>query len=160
MQASIHVAFTPPVDYLLRIGDIALILSHRLSEWAGHAPVLEEDLALANMALDLIGQARALLTHAGALEGASHDEDQLAFLREGRDYRNGTLAGLPPRGFRVTGPPNARAGMGSSVCAPACTVSAFPVEVCNARYSPAQAEKNPARVNAASFARLIGRPET
>ncbi|MCG2595685.1 phenylacetate-CoA oxygenase subunit PaaC [Ramlibacter sp. XY19] len=102
MQPSIHVNFTPPVQYLLRIGDTALILSHRLSEWAGHAPVLEEDLALANMALDLIGQARALLTHAGALEGAGHDEDQLAFLREERDYRNVTLAELPRGDFAVT----------------------------------------------------------
>ena len=102
MQASIHVNFTPPVQYLLRIADTTLILSHRLSEWAGHAPVLEEDLALANMALDLIGQARALLTHAGALEGAGHDEDQLAFLREERDYRNVTLVELPRGDFAVT----------------------------------------------------------
>ena len=102
MHGSIHVNLTPPVQYLLRIGDTALILSHRLSEWAGHAPVLEEDLALANMALDLIGQARALLTHAGALEGAGHDEDQLAFLREERDYRNVTLAELPRGDFAVT----------------------------------------------------------
>jgi ring-1,2-phenylacetyl-CoA epoxidase subunit PaaC len=102
MQDSIHVNFTPPVQYLLRIGDTALILSHRLSEWAGHAPVLEEDLALPNMALDLIGQARALLTHAGALEGAGHDEDQFAFLREERDYRNVTLSELPRGDFAVT----------------------------------------------------------
>jgi ring-1,2-phenylacetyl-CoA epoxidase subunit PaaC len=102
MQGSIHVNFTPPVQYLLRIADTALILSHRLSEWAGHAPVLEEDLALANMALDLIGQARAMLSHAGALEGAGHDEDQLAFLREERDYRNLTLAELPRGDFAVT----------------------------------------------------------
>ena len=102
MQASIHVDFTPPVQYLLRIADTALIHSHRLSEWAGHAPVLEEDLALANMSLDLIGQARALLTHVGALEGAGHDEDQLAFLREERDYRNATLAELPRGDFAFT----------------------------------------------------------
>jgi ring-1,2-phenylacetyl-CoA epoxidase subunit PaaC len=110
MQASIHVNFTPPVEYLLRIADTALILSHRLSEWAGHAPVLEEDLALANMALDLIGQARALLTHAGALEGAGHDEDQLAFLREERDYRNVTLAELPRGDFALTVLRNAMMG--------------------------------------------------
>ena len=102
MQASIHVNSTPPVQYLLRIADTALILSHRLSEWAGHAPVLEEDLALANMALDLIGQCRAVLTHAGALEGAGHDEDQLAYLREERDYRNVTLVELPRGDFAVT----------------------------------------------------------
>jgi ring-1,2-phenylacetyl-CoA epoxidase subunit PaaC len=64
--------------------------------------VLEEDIALANMALDLIGQCRAVLTHAGALEGAGHDEDQLAFLRDERDYRNVTLVELPRGDFAVT----------------------------------------------------------
>ena len=81
--------------YVLRVADTCLIHSQRLSEWAGHAPVLEEDLALANIALDLLGQARALLTHAGRLEGAGRDEDQLAFLREERDYRNVVLVELP-----------------------------------------------------------------
>lgn len=81
--------------YVLRLADTCLIHSQRLSEWTGHAPVLEEDLALANIALDLLGQARALLTHAGALEGAGRDEDQLAFLREERDYRNVVLVELP-----------------------------------------------------------------
>jgi ring-1,2-phenylacetyl-CoA epoxidase subunit PaaC len=81
--------------YVLRLADTCLIHSQRLSEWAGHAPVLEEDLALSNIALDLLGQARALLTHAGALEGAGRDEDQLAFLREERDYRNVVLVELP-----------------------------------------------------------------
>jgi ring-1,2-phenylacetyl-CoA epoxidase subunit PaaC len=102
MQASIQVSQQPRVQYLLRIGDTALILAQRLGEWTGHAPVLEEDIALANMALDLIGQCRAVLTHAGALEGAGHDEDQLAFLREERDYRNVTLAELPRGDFAVT----------------------------------------------------------
>jgi len=102
MQESIHVSQSPEVQYLLRIGDTALILGQRLAEWTGHAPVLEEDIALANMALDLIGQCRALLTHAGALEGAGHDEDQLAFLREERDYRNVTLVELPRGDFAVT----------------------------------------------------------
>ncbi|HEX2547172.1 MAG TPA: 1,2-phenylacetyl-CoA epoxidase subunit PaaC [Ramlibacter sp.] len=87
---------------MLRIGDTALILGQRLSEWTGHAPVLEEDIALANMALDLIGQCRAILTRAGQLEGAGHDEDQLAFLREERDYRNVTLVELPRGDFAVT----------------------------------------------------------
>lgn len=95
MQASIEIAQDAPLQYLLRIGDTALILGQRLGEWAGHAPVLEEDIALANMALDLIGQARAVLSHAGAVEGRGHDEDQLAFLREERDYRNVTLVELP-----------------------------------------------------------------
>lgn len=81
--------------YVLRLADTCLIHSQRLSEWAGHAPVLEEDLALPNIALDLLGQARALLTHAAHLEGAGRDEDQLAFLREERDYRNVILVELP-----------------------------------------------------------------
>jgi ring-1,2-phenylacetyl-CoA epoxidase subunit PaaC len=81
--------------YILRLADTCLIHSQRLSEWAGHAPVLEEDLALSNIALDLLGQARALLTYAGQLEGAGRDEDQLAFLREERDYRNVILVELP-----------------------------------------------------------------
>ena len=83
------------LTYVLRLADTCLIHSQRLSEWAGHAPVLEEDLALPNIALDLLGQARALLTHVGALEGAGRDEDQLAFLREERDYRNVILVELP-----------------------------------------------------------------
>jgi ring-1,2-phenylacetyl-CoA epoxidase subunit PaaC len=92
----------PQVQYLLRIADTALILGQRISEWTGHAPVLEEDIALANMALDLIGQCRAVLTHAGRLDGSGHDEDQLAFLREERDYRNVTLVELPRGDFAVT----------------------------------------------------------
>lgn len=90
------------LDYVLRLGDNALILGQRLSEWCGCAPVIEEDLALANMALDLIGQARLLLTHAGKLEGQGRDEDQLAFLRVERDYRNVTLAELPNHDFGRT----------------------------------------------------------
>jgi ring-1,2-phenylacetyl-CoA epoxidase subunit PaaC len=102
MQASIQVRQDADIQYLLRIGDTALILGQRLGEWTGHAPVLEEDIALANMALDLIGQCRAVLTRAGQIEGAGHDEDQLAFLREERDYRNVTLAELPRGDFAVT----------------------------------------------------------
>lgn len=90
------------IEYVLRLGDNALILGQRLSEWCGVAPVIEEDLALANMALDLIGQARMLLTHAGALEGKGRDEDQLAFLRVERDYRNVTLMELPNEDFGRT----------------------------------------------------------
>jgi ring-1,2-phenylacetyl-CoA epoxidase subunit PaaC len=81
MQASIEIAQDAPLQYLLRIGDTALILGQRLGEWTGHAPVLEEDIALANMALDLIGQARAVLSHAGAVEGRGHDDFALAVLR-------------------------------------------------------------------------------
>src|SRR3954469_10699201 len=102
MQGSIAIKADPSVQYLLRIGDTALVHAQRLAEWTGHAPQLEEDIALANMALDLLGQARAVLTHAGAIEGEGHDEDQLAFLREERDYRNVTLVELPRGDFAVT----------------------------------------------------------
>ena len=93
--ASIAVKPAPAQEYLLRIGDTCLIHAQRISEWSGHAPILEEDIALTNFALDLVGQARALLTHAGAQLG--FDEDQLAFLRDERDFRNMTLVELPGR---------------------------------------------------------------
>lgn len=83
--------------YLLRLADTCLIHAQRLAEWCGHAPILEEDIALTNMSLDLVGQARGLLTHVGQLSGRGFDEDQLAFLREERDYLNLTLAELPGR---------------------------------------------------------------
>ena len=102
MQSSIEVDPDPAVRYVLRIGDTCLILGQRLGEWCGHAPVLEEDIAMANMALDLIGQARALLTRAGDMEGRGHDEDQLAFLRDERDYLNLTLVELPRGDFAFT----------------------------------------------------------
>ncbi len=95
MQDSIAIKPDPSVQYLLRIADTCLILAQRLCEWCGHAPVLEEDIAMANIALDLLGQARALLAHVGKLEGAGHDEDQLAFLRSEGDYLNVTLVELP-----------------------------------------------------------------
>ncbi len=84
----------PAVAYLLRIADTCLIHAQRLAEWTGHAPVLEEDIALANMALDLLGQARALLAHVGQRDDVRLDEDQLAFLRNERDYFNVTLVEL------------------------------------------------------------------
>jgi ring-1,2-phenylacetyl-CoA epoxidase subunit PaaC len=102
MTQSIQLQRDPAVQYLLRIGDTGLILAQRLAEWCGHAPVLEEDIALANMALDLVGQSRALLTRAGELEGRDHDEDQLAFLRDERDYFNATIAELPRGDFAFT----------------------------------------------------------
>lgn len=106
MQASIAIDRRPEVDYLLRLGDTCLILGQRLGEWCGHAPILEEDIALSNMALDLIGQSRALLTRAGQIEGAGrdrvYDEDQLAFLREERDFLNPTLVELPRGDFAFT----------------------------------------------------------
>jgi ring-1,2-phenylacetyl-CoA epoxidase subunit PaaC len=92
---SIQVEQAPSVQYLLRLADTALILGQRLGEWCGHAPVLEEDIALSNIALDLIGQSRALLTRVGQLGGQGLHEDQLAFLREERDYRNVTIVELP-----------------------------------------------------------------
>jgi len=92
---------TAPVQYVLRIADTCLIHAQRLAEWCGHGPVLEEDIALTNMALDLVGQARALLTHAGQLEGRGradpYSEDQLAFLRDERQYFNLTLVEQPMR---------------------------------------------------------------
>lgn len=94
---SIRLQLTPPVQYVLRIADTCLIHAQRLGEWCGHGPVLEEDIALTNMALDLIGQARALLTHVGSLEGQGLDEDQLAFLRDEQQFFNLTLAEQPMR---------------------------------------------------------------
>ena len=101
-QASIAISRDPAVQYLLRLGDTCLIQGQRLAEWCGHGPVLEEDIALTNMALDLVGQARALLTRAGQADGQGYDEDQLAFLREERDYFNPTLVELPRGDFAFT----------------------------------------------------------
>lgn len=80
--------------YCLMLGDDALILSQRLSEWCSRAPELEEDVALANIALDLLGQARMLLTRAGEVEGAGRDEDTLAYLRDEPEFRNVRLVEL------------------------------------------------------------------
>ena len=92
----------PHVEYLLHLGDNALVLGHRLSEWCGHGPVLEEDIALANMALDLIGQARLLLSHAGSIEANGRDEDAIAYSRDARQYRNFTMLELPKGDFAFT----------------------------------------------------------
>jgi len=94
---SLQLQLSPAVRYVLRWADTCLIHAQRLSEWCGHGPVLEEDIALSNMALDLIGQARGLLTRAAQLEGQGFDEDQLAFLREEPDYFNLTLVEQPMR---------------------------------------------------------------
>ena len=94
---SIVVEETPLVRQLLCRADDALILGHRLSEWTGHAPTLEEELALANIALDLIGQARALYSYAGTLTG--HTEDQLAYLRDVPAWRNCLIVELPNGDF-------------------------------------------------------------
>ncbi|MCJ9714208.1 phenylacetate-CoA oxygenase subunit PaaC, partial [Bordetella hinzii] len=82
-------------EYLLRLGDTTLILSQRLGQWCGHGPVLEEDLALTNTALDLLGQARMWLTLAGEVEGGGRDEDQLAYLRDAHQFRNCLLVEQP-----------------------------------------------------------------
>ena len=100
MQAtaeSIRLNLAPTVRYVLRIADTGLIHAQRLAEWCGHGPVIEEDIALTNMALDLLGQARALLTHAGVVEGQGFGEDQLAYLRDERDFLNLTLVEQPMR---------------------------------------------------------------
>jgi ring-1,2-phenylacetyl-CoA epoxidase subunit PaaC len=90
------------VAYVLRIADSCLIHGQRLAEWCGHAPVLEEDIALTNIALDHIGQARLALTLAGQLEGQGRDEDALAFRRIERDYRNVAMLELPNGDFART----------------------------------------------------------
>jgi ring-1,2-phenylacetyl-CoA epoxidase subunit PaaC len=99
---SIAVAETPLLSFVLARADDALVLGHRLSEWCGHAPMLEEDLALANIALDLIGQARALYEYAGAIEGGGHGEDDFAYLRDAPAYRNLLLVEQPNGDFART----------------------------------------------------------
>jgi ring-1,2-phenylacetyl-CoA epoxidase subunit PaaC len=89
-------------QYLLRLGDDRLVLGHRLSEWCGHGPILEEDIALANIALDVIGQANLLLTLAGAAEGEGRDPDALVYFREAVDYRNALIVELPRGDFAFT----------------------------------------------------------
>src|SRR6201996_9585999 len=100
--ASIKVSETPLVLYVLRRADDALILGHRLSEWCGHAPMLEEDMALANMGLDLLGQARELYSYAAKVEGRGNDEDKFAYLRDVRQYRNLLLVEQPNGDFART----------------------------------------------------------
>jgi ring-1,2-phenylacetyl-CoA epoxidase subunit PaaC len=100
--ASITVSETPLVLYTLRRADDALILGHRLSEWCGHAPMLEEDMALSNIALDLLGQARELYSYAAKVEGKDNDEDKFAYLRDVRQYRNLLLVEQPNGDFAHT----------------------------------------------------------
>jgi ring-1,2-phenylacetyl-CoA epoxidase subunit PaaC len=89
-------------EFLLRLGDDRLVLGHRLSEWCGHAPILEEDIALANIALDLVGQANLLLGLAAQTENAGRDADALAFLRDAGEYRNSQIVELPKGDFGFT----------------------------------------------------------
>ncbi len=88
--------------YVLRLADTSLVLGQRLGEWIGHAPALEEDLGVANLALDLIGQARLLLTYAGEIEGKGRDEDALAYLRDAPEFLNLALAEQPNGDFAHT----------------------------------------------------------
>jgi ring-1,2-phenylacetyl-CoA epoxidase subunit PaaC len=99
---SVTVSETPLVLYTLRRADDALILGHRLSEWCGHAPAMEEDMALANMGLDLLGQARELYSYAARAEGKDNDEDTFAYLRDVRQYRNLLLVEQPNGDFART----------------------------------------------------------
>jgi len=99
---SITVADQPLLRFVLQRADDALILGHRLSEWNGKAPLMEEEMALSNMALDLIGQARALYTYAGAVERVGRDEDAYAYLRDERAYMNVLLVEQPNGDFAVT----------------------------------------------------------
>ena len=92
----------PLFEYLLRLGDDRLVLGHRMSEWCGHGPILEEDIAMANIALDLVGQGSSLLKLAGETEGAGRDEDALAYFRSEPEYRNAQMVELPKGDFAFT----------------------------------------------------------
>jgi len=92
----------PLFEYLLRLGDDSLILGHRLSEWCGHGPVLEEDIAMTNLSLDLIGQATNIFEYAGKVENKGRDEDAIAFLRFDKDYKNLLLVERPNGDFGMT----------------------------------------------------------
>jgi ring-1,2-phenylacetyl-CoA epoxidase subunit PaaC len=88
--------------YVLRLGDLSLVLGQRLGEWVGHGPALEEDLGLANIALDMIGQGRLLLSYAGEVEAKGRDEDQIAYLRDQSAYLNAVLVEQPNGDFGQT----------------------------------------------------------
>lgn len=89
-------------EYLLRLGDSSLIIGHRLSEWCGHGPILEEDIALINIALDFVGNATSLLKYAGEIEGENRDEDDLAFMRDERGFRNLLITEQPNGDYAFT----------------------------------------------------------
>ena len=86
------------LEYLLHLADNAVVLGQRNAEWCGHGPILEEDIAMANISLDLIGQARLLYQHAATLKNDGSDEDQLAYFRHPHEFRNYTLLELPHHG--------------------------------------------------------------
>lgn len=89
-------------EYLLRLGDSSLIIGHRLSEWCGHGPILEEDIALINIALDFVGNATSILNYAAQVEGKGRTEDDLAYLRDEREYRNLLITEQPNGDFANT----------------------------------------------------------
>jgi len=89
-------------EYCLRLGDSSLIAGQRLAEWCGHGPILEEDIAMTNISLDLIGESRAFYTYAGELEGKGRNEDDIAYLRDAMEYRNVLLVEQPNGDFAVT----------------------------------------------------------
>ena len=91
-------AITAPIGYLLHLADNALVLGQRNAEWCAHGPVLEEDIALANISLDLIGQARLLYQHAATVQGQGATEDTLAYFRDENSFRNFTLLEVPHHG--------------------------------------------------------------
>jgi len=106
-DAPAHPTYSPEVrhllfDYVVQLADTSLVLGHRLSEWCGHGPVLEQDLAMANIALDLLGETRSLYQYAAELEGQGRTEDDLAFLRVATDYRNPLLVEQPNGDFAHT----------------------------------------------------------
>jgi len=104
--ASVGVVDPQLFEYLQQLGDTDVVLAQRLGEWVGHGPVLEEDIALANVGLDLLGQGRMWLSYAGEVEARFRDkgrtEDELAFLRDGGAYRNLLLAEMPNGDFAAT----------------------------------------------------------
>lgn len=89
-------------QYILRLGDSSLIIGHRLSEWCGNGPILEEDIALINIALDFVGNASAFLTYAASVEGNGRTEDDLAFMRHERDFRNLLITEVPNGDYAYT----------------------------------------------------------
>jgi ring-1,2-phenylacetyl-CoA epoxidase subunit PaaC len=90
------------LDYLLRLADNALILGHRLSEWCGHGPILEQDIAITNIALDFIGQARMLYQYAAEIEGKGRTEDDLAYFRDAYQFKNAILVEQPNEDWAYT----------------------------------------------------------
>ncbi|WP_219601043.1 1,2-phenylacetyl-CoA epoxidase subunit PaaC [Hymenobacter sp. DG01] len=107
MPAQATPALTPETQanlfaFVLQLADTSLILAHRLSEWCGHGPILEQDLAMANIALDLLGEARSYYQYAAELEGKGRTEDDLAYLRSAVEYRNPLLVEQPNGDFAGT----------------------------------------------------------